>query len=145
MFNRYPEARYRLTQLAFVQEHALAEAQNRLQQMEAALQQAQQAAQQAAQQPQQGGGFFSGLFGGGQRAAPPPQPGPVWNHGAAQPQGRAAAGICPAAAAIRPGLPAGTSQRGGSGSSAGVDHGGRRGGGMVVGNALMGRLAAFRS
>ena len=29
MFNRYPEARYRLTQLAFVQEHALAEASNR--------------------------------------------------------------------------------------------------------------------
>ena len=60
MFNRYPEARYRLTQLAFVQEHALAEAQNRMQQMQAALQQAQQA--QAAQ-PQQSGGFFSGLSG----------------------------------------------------------------------------------
>ena len=34
MFQRYPEARYRMTQLAFVQEHALAEAQNRLKQME---------------------------------------------------------------------------------------------------------------
>ena len=30
LFSRYPEARYRITQLAFVQEHALAEAQNRL-------------------------------------------------------------------------------------------------------------------
>ena len=87
MFNRYPEARYRLTQLAFVQEHAMAEAQNRIQQLEAALQQARQAAQQSAAQPQQGGGgFFSGLFGGGQRSAPPPQPGPAWNQGAPPPQ-----------------------------------------------------------
>ena len=47
MFNRYPAARYRMTQLAFVQEHALAEAQNRIQRLEWELQQAQQAAQQA--------------------------------------------------------------------------------------------------
>ena len=31
-FQRYPEARYRITQLAFVQEHALAEAQNQISQ-----------------------------------------------------------------------------------------------------------------
>ena len=48
LFTRYPEARYRITQLAFVQEHALAEAQNRIQRLEWELQQAQQAAQQAA-------------------------------------------------------------------------------------------------
>src|ERR1700761_9483172 len=69
-FNQYPEARYRITQLAFVQEHALAEAQNRIQRLEWEVRQAQQAAQQAGQQAQQsggrpGGGFFSGLFGGG--------------------------------------------------------------------------------
>jgi hypothetical protein len=86
-FARYPEARYRLTQLAFVQEHALAEAQNRIQRLEWEVQQAQQRAQQAP--PQQntgsGGGFFSGLFGGGARSAPPPQQGaPVWNQGAPQ-------------------------------------------------------------
>ena len=66
-FSRYPEARYRLTQLAFIQEHALAEAQNRIQRLEWEAQQARQAAQQAQQQPAggSGGGFFSGLFGGG--------------------------------------------------------------------------------
>jgi hypothetical protein len=41
-FNQYPEARYRVTQLAFVQEHALAEAQNRIQRLEWELQQAKQ-------------------------------------------------------------------------------------------------------
>src|SRR3984885_13295587 len=94
-FTQYPEARYRITQLAFVQEHALTEAQNRIQRLEWELQQAQQAAQQAAQQsgPKPGGGFFSGLFGGGAarpQAAPPP-PGaprrgrPGGRHGARPP------------------------------------------------------------
>ena len=84
LFNRYPETRYRLTQLAFVQEHALTEAQNRIQRLEWELQQAQQAQQQ--QQRGTGGGFFSGLFGGGARSAPPPQQGaPAWNQGAPQP------------------------------------------------------------
>ncbi len=80
-FQRYPEARYRITQLAFVQEHALMEAQNRIQRLEWELQQAQQQAaqaQQAAQEAQQqqrgGGGFFGGLFGGGRQSAPPPPP-----------------------------------------------------------------------
>jgi len=90
MFNRYPGARYRITQLAFVQEHALAEAQNRIQRLEWEVQQAQQAAQQAQQRGASGGGFFSGLFGGGSRSAPPPGgqqggPGPAWNQGAPQP------------------------------------------------------------
>ena len=53
LFSRYPAARYRMTQLAFVQEHALAEAQNRIQRLEWQLQQAQQAAQQAQQQQRQ--------------------------------------------------------------------------------------------
>lgn len=79
---RYPEARYRITQLAFVQEHALVEAQNRIQRLEwelqqaqAAAAQAQQEAAQARQQPSGGGGFFGSLFGGGRQSAPPPPPG----------------------------------------------------------------------
>jgi hypothetical protein len=91
-FNQYPEARYRITQLAFVQEHALTEAQNRIQRLEWELQQAQQAAQQAqqAQQsgPKPGGGFFSGLFGGGgaRPQAAPPQGDPRWGNQGGQPQ-----------------------------------------------------------
>jgi hypothetical protein len=86
-FNANPQARYRITQMAFVQEAALAEAQNRIKRLEYDLQQAQQALQQAQSQgPQRsGGGLFSGLFGGGQPqpprpayqpqyAPPPPQP-----------------------------------------------------------------------
>jgi hypothetical protein len=134
LLNRYPDARYRLTQLAFVQEHALAEAHNRLQQMEAELQQARQAAQQAAAQPQQGGGFLGGLFGGGQRQAPPPQPGPAWNQGA-PPQYAPPPQAAPQyAAGSQPGM----FQRSGSGflgsaltTAAGVA------GGLVAGNALM--------
>ena len=138
LLTRYPEARYRLTQLAFVQEHALVEAHNRMQQMEAELQQARQAAQQAASQPQQGGGFLGGLFGGGQRSAPPPQPGPAWNQGAPPqyaPPPQYAAGSQP-----------GMFQRSGSGflgsaltTAAGVA------GGMMVGNALMGLFSPHPS
>ena len=120
MFNRYPAARYRMTQLAFVQEHALAEAQNRIQRLEWELQQAQQAAQQAQQQQRNGGaggGFFSDLFGGGSRSAPPPQggPGPGWNQRGPSrvPAGGPQQGYAPnyqqggAAAAICAELPAG--------------------------------------
>src|SRR5580700_2613263 len=57
LFNRYPEARYRVTQMAFVQEHALVEAQNRIARLQWELQQARQA--QAAQAPGQPGGAWS--------------------------------------------------------------------------------------
>jgi hypothetical protein len=84
LFNAYPEARYRITQMAFVQEHALVEAQNRINRLQWELQQAHQAAQSpagqpqgspwGAGQPQQSRGFFSNLFGGGgPQPAPPPQ------------------------------------------------------------------------
>jgi len=59
LFERHPEARYRITQLAFFQEHALAEAANRINALE-----------HQAQQPK---GLLGGLFGGGQ-GAPPPAP-----------------------------------------------------------------------
>ncbi|HTC07438.1 MAG TPA: DUF2076 family protein [Acetobacteraceae bacterium] len=134
LFNRYPEARYRLTQLAFVQEHALAEAQNRIQRLEADLQQARQVQPQQAPQPQQGGGFLGGLFGGGQRPAAAP-PSPAWNQGAPPPQPQYA----PPPPQYAPGNQPGMFQRSGSGflgsaltTAAGVA------GGLVVGNALMG-------
>lgn len=79
-FQRFPEARYRVTQLAVVQEAALAQAQNRIRDLEFQLQQArgqvaqlQQQAQQGAQVNQSSGGFFSGLFGRGQASGPPPR------------------------------------------------------------------------
>lgn len=101
-FARFPEARYRITQMAFVQEHALVEAQNHINRLQWELTQAQQAAQQMAppmaasqapspwgaaapqmptqqmpaQQmpplPQPSRGLFGGLFGG--RDTPPAYP-----------------------------------------------------------------------
>jgi hypothetical protein len=139
-FARYPEARYRLTQLAFIQEHALAEAQNRIQRLEWELQQARQAVQQAQQSaPQQGsggGGFFGGLFGGGPRAAPPPPqggPGPAWNQGPPPTYQQP-----PPQQQFAPSYQPGMFQRQGSGflgsaltTAAGVA------GGVIAGNALM--------
>ncbi len=132
MFDRYPTARYRITQLAFVQEHALTEAQNRIQRLEWELQQARQGPQQA-QQQQSGGGFFSGLFGGGSRSAPPQQGAPVWNQGA-QPGYQQA----PPSPQYPPSYQPGMFQRQGSGflgsaltTAAGVA------GGLIAGNALM--------
>ncbi|TCZ66600.1 DUF2076 domain-containing protein [Roseicella aquatilis] len=118
LFTRHPEARYRITQTAFVQEAALVEAQNRIRQLEWEVDNARREAQ-SAQQPR--GGLFGGMFGGGgQRPAapmtPPPQPvyPPGYNPGMLQ------------------------QQRGGSGflgtaltTAAGVA------GGMVLGNMLM--------
>lgn len=52
LFQRFPEARYRVTQYAFIQEHALAEAQNAIRQLQAQLSQAQAQLQAQAQQPQ---------------------------------------------------------------------------------------------
>jgi hypothetical protein len=80
LFSRYPEARYRITQMAFLQEHALVEAQNRISRLQWELQQRQAQAPAGspwgagAAQPQPRGGFLSGLFGGGQSAPPPPPP-----------------------------------------------------------------------
>jgi hypothetical protein len=62
---RHPEARYRLTQTAFVQEAALVEMQNRIQELEWEVENARN--QGAAQQSR---GVLGGLFGGGARPAP---------------------------------------------------------------------------
>lgn len=127
-FARYPEARYRITQMAFVQEAALNEAQNRIARLQWEL-------QQARQQPQQQsgrGGLFGGLFGGGgsQQSAPPPQYPPQGGYGPQYggPPPQYAPGMA------QPGM----FGRGGSGflgsaltTAAGVA------GGMVAGNALM--------
>ncbi len=134
-FQSHPEARYRITQMAVVQEAALAEAANRIQQLQAALEQAQQQARQAQQdaaQPQSRG-FLGGLFGGGSSAPPPQQQSP-WNQGAPQQQQYAPPPQYP------PNMQAGMFQQGGSGTgflgsalrtAAGVA------GGVVAGNVLM--------
>jgi hypothetical protein len=153
-FQQYPEARYRITQMAVVTEAALAEAQNRIKRLEWELEQTKNAAQQAFQQqgqqqgqqqaqPQQSGGFFSNIFGGGQQQRPayaqpgygqpgPQQGQPVWGNNY-QPTSP------PPQPQYAPGYQPGMFQRGGSGflgsaltTAAGVA------GGMVVGNALMG-------
>jgi hypothetical protein len=125
LFARLPEAKYRLTQTAFVQEHALVQAQNRIKQLEFELDQAKRNVQAA---PQPSRGFLGGLFGGGQSAAPPP---PQYQ----QPQ---YAPPPPPPPQYAPGYQPGMFQRSGSGflgsaltTAAGVA------GGMVVGNALM--------
>lgn len=80
LFARYPEARYRIAQMAFFGEHALAEATNRIRELEWQLQQA--------QQPK---GFFGGLLGGGAPQGQPPAPvhAPGWRPGlfSQQPRG----------------------------------------------------------
>lgn len=151
-FARYPEARYRITQLAFVQEHALAEAQNQLARMQADLQAAREQLQQiqqaqpasspwgaAAPQPQQSRGFLGGIFGGGPRAAPQPQYAPPQPQ---QPQPQQPQyqqpQYAPPPQQYAPGYQPGMFQQRGSGflgtaltTAAGVA------GGMVAGNALM--------
>lgn len=124
LFTRHPEARYRITQTAFVQEHALAEAQNRINQLQYQLASARPAPPPASAPTRSG--FFSGLLGGG----PPP-----WN---AAP----AASPPPPQPAYAPGYRPGMFQGGGSGflgsaltTAAGVA------GGVVLGNALMGLLS----
>jgi hypothetical protein len=160
-FQRYPEARYRVTQLAFVQDHALVEAQNRIKRLEWELQQAQAAVQQAQQQqaqqqqaqqqqaPQQqasapSGGFFSGLFGGGRQSqggapsGPGPGPGGPWGQQAPPQQGYYQPNAGPPPPQYPPNYQQGMFQRQGSGflgsaltTAAGVA------GGVVAGNALM--------
>jgi hypothetical protein len=147
LFARLPDARYRLTQTAFVQEHALAEAQNRIKSLEYELDQAKRAAQTAPQgfggpqpaAPQPSRGFLGGLFGGGQ-SAPPPQPQyqqPQYQQPQYQPP--------PPPPQYAPGYQQGMFQKSGSGflgsaltTAAGVA------GGMVVGNALMDMFSPHR-
>jgi hypothetical protein len=149
-FGRYPEARYRLTQLAFVQEHALAEAQNRIKRLEWEVQQAQQQAQQAARQvaaqpQQQSRGFLGGLFGGGS-AQPQQPPQGVWGQGGPAPnQPPPNWQQQPPPPQYAPGYQQGMFQRQGSGflgsaltTAAGVA------GGLVVGNALMDMFSPHR-
>jgi uncharacterized protein len=121
LFGRYPEARYRLTQTAFVQEHALTQAQNRIQELEWELENAQRQAQ-AAQSSR--GGLFGGMFGGGgggARPVPmPPRPQPIappagYNPAMMQPQAGGGGGFLRTAAM----------------TAAGVA------GGLVLGNVLM--------
>ncbi len=144
-FTRFPEAPYRITQMAVVQEAALAEAQNRIKRLEWELQQAQAQLQSGVQsqgQQNRGGGFFSGLFGGGQQnqnQAPPPRWGGQQGgqgYAGGYPGGYQAAP--PPAPSYPPGYQPGMFQRQGSGflgsaltTAAGVA------GGMVAGNLLM--------
>lgn len=58
LMQRDPQTKYYITQMAFFQEHALAEAQNRIRELEAQLQQ------------RGSGGFLGGLFGGGRPTGP---------------------------------------------------------------------------
>ena len=145
---QYPDARYRLTQTAFVQEHALVEAQNRIQRLQWELDQAKQ---QLAQAPKQSGGFFSSLFGGAaaqqqQRPmGPPPGQGGPWNQGAPG-QGYAQQPPPPQYPPNYQQGMFGGQQRQGSGflgsaltTAAGVA------GGMVAGNALMGLFSGHES
>ena len=122
LFTKHPEARYRITQTAFVQEAALVEAQNRIRRLEWEVENAQRQAQQA-QTQRGGGGLFGGMFGGGQQQQrqpapmpPPPQPvyPPGYNPGMLQ-QGRGGSGFLGTALT----------------TAAGVA------GGMVLGNMLM--------
>ena len=140
-FQGHPEAPYRITQMAVVQEAALAESQNRIKRLEWELQQTQAQLQAAQSQPQQrSGGFFGSLFGGGQQTqAPPPRWGQPGQQGGMQggypQQGYQGA---PPQPNYPPGYQPGMFQRQGSGflgsaltTAAGVA------GGMVAGNALM--------
>jgi hypothetical protein len=135
-FQRYPEARYRITQMAVVQEAALSEMNNRLTRLQWELDQARQ--QQTAQ-PQQSRGIFGGLFGGA-AAPPPPRSNPWGNAAGPQPGygGQPGYGAAPPPPQYSPGYRPGMFGGGGSGflgsaltTAAGVA------GGLVVGNALM--------
>ncbi|MCS6892941.1 MAG: DUF2076 domain-containing protein [Rhodovarius sp.] len=74
LFQQYPEARYRITQTAFVQEHALVAAQNRIQELEWELEAARREAEAARNR-----GFFG--FGGSKPAPMPPRPQPQFPPG----------------------------------------------------------------
>ena len=135
-FQRYPEARYRITQMAVVQEAALAEMNNRLTRMQWDLDQAHQ---QQTQQPQQSKGLFGSLFGGSsQPQRPPMQRGNPWGNPGAQQPGYGGQQYAPPPPQYPPSYQPGMFGGGGSGflgsalrTAAGVA------GGVVVGNALM--------
>jgi hypothetical protein len=110
LFERHPEARYRITQAAFVQEHALREAQNRIQELEWQVE-----ATQATAQAQQNRGLFG--FGAPRQPNLPPRPSPL-------PPGPGAQAM--AANQGRPGFLGGALA-----TAAGVA------GGILLGNALM--------
>jgi hypothetical protein len=144
-FSQHPEARYRITQMAFVQEAALAEAQNRIRRLEWEVQQARAQPQQGQQQASGAApsrGFFGNLFGGGQPQAGQGQGGfgGQPQQGYARPGGYGQQAQSPPQPQYPPGYQPGMLQQsGGSGflgsaltTAAGVA------GGMVAGNALMG-------
>jgi len=136
LMQRHPEARYRLTQTAFVQEHALAEAQNTINRLQWERDQARaQAAPPApaaspwgaAAQPQRG--LIGSLFGG--RQGPSPQ--------AAAPQAMAGQSAPPPpmhAPGYQPGMFQ-QQQQGPSFLSSALTTAAGVAGGMVVGNMLM--------
>ncbi len=114
LFTRFPEARYRITQTAFVQEAALVEANNRIQRLEWEVENARRDGQ--AQVAQAGsGGMLGGLFGGRSNARmpaampPPPQPQypPGYNPQAMQQQGRGGMGFLGTAVAAAAGVAGG--------------------------------------
>jgi len=129
LFNRYPEARYRITQTAFVQEAALLEAQNRIRQLEWEVENARRQGQAMASQASAPRGVLGGMFGGGRPAVPAPQPMPP------PPQPQYPAGYNPQAmqqATGRSGMGfLGTAAT----AAAGVA------GGMILGNMLMGAFS----
>jgi hypothetical protein len=134
-FQQHPEARYRITQMAVVQEAALAEMNNRVQRLQWELQQARQALQSQPQQGSQPRGFFSSLFGGGSPQQQRPG-GPWGNQG--YPGGQYQPTSPPPQPQYPPQYQPGMFQQRGSGflgsaltTAAGVA------GGLVVGNALM--------
>jgi len=144
-FQQYPDARYRITQTALVQEGALAESQNQIRRLQWELEQARHAMQNQPQQSAQQKGFFSSLFGGGASQPQRPQGGmPQGGYGQQQGYGQA---FQPTSAPPQPQYPPnyqpGMFQRGGGSgflgsaltTAAGVA------GGMVVGNALMGAFS----
>lgn len=79
LFAKYPEARFRLTQTAFVQEHALVQAQNRIQELEWELENTSRQAQAANSR-----GFLG--FGGSRPQPMPPRPQPMQPPGGMMPQ-----------------------------------------------------------
>ena len=100
LFQQYPEARFRLTQTAFVQEHALVAAQNRIQELEWELENANRQAQAA-----QNRGFLG--FGGSRPAPMPPRPQPMQAPGGALPAGRQGPGFLATAAMTAAGVAGG--------------------------------------